>query len=130
MKKLIIILLLFSCSSVNSLEVVNTSMTSVIADPHKYSGQAINIVGYLYLTQQVGVICAYKDDFLFGNGKNCFNLDSRSVHNDGWKELSEKYVNLSGTYQALKDGYYSATNGMIRNVLRLTPAEKTLVPAR
>lgn len=130
MKKLIIILLFSSCSLINASEIVNTSMINVIAEPKKYSDHKINIVGYLYLTKQVSVICAYKDDFLFGNGKNCFNLDARSIEKDRWKELSEKYVNLSGTYKALKDGFYSVTSGMIKNVSHVTTSEKTLVPAR
>lgn len=125
MKKIILILLLFYCSLVNSSEVLDVSMISVIADPNKYGGQKIAIVGYLYLSQQVSVICAYKDDFLFGNGKNCFNLDSRSIQKDRWEDLSEKYVNLSGTYKALSEGFDSVANGMVKDILHVVPAHNS-----
>ncbi|MCL5990660.1 MAG: hypothetical protein M1419_00975 [Bacteroidetes bacterium] len=95
------------------------SMISLIANPEKYHGKIIRVVGYLYLEFESNGIYFHKEDF----DKGTFNgfwvsipLNYKTPYKKLQIEFNHKYVIIQGTFDMNDKGHLGDWYGSIKYI--------------
>lgn len=101
----------------------NTSLIKLIANPEKYHGKPIQVIGYLHLEFEGNAVYLHKEDFERSISENSFWVNfSESVSDKVTvKDYSDRYVILIGTFNMNDNGHMGMFGGSIDNIVRLGP---------
>lgn len=99
----------------------NVSIISLIANPEKYDGKRIQVIGYLHLEFEGDAIYLHEDDFKHSISENSFwvNFSSKLTKKQDPKILNNKYVIMIGTFNAQENGHMGMFGGTLDNIVRL-----------
>lgn len=89
-------------------------MTQLIANPDKYEGQNVRVIGYLHLEFEGDVLYLHKEDFdhaILGNG---IWVDIGREQ----QKLSDNYVLLEGVFTAKDRGHMGMWSGTLKDISR------------
>lgn len=97
-----------------------TSLVKLIANPEKYDGKIIRVIGYLNLEFEGNAIYLHKEDYEHGLTKNGFWLDfSGSIKENKKLDFSKKYVIIVGKFDVRRNGHMGLFGGTIKDISRL-----------
>jgi|GEM_PF-937352 len=109
---------------------LDVSMISLIANPDKYKGKKVRLMGYLNLAFESDGLYLHEEDYLRGLTKNALWID---IHRDSLAKPSVRkcikhYVLIEGTFSE-QQGHMSAFSASIENITRLEPWKEGGTPA-
>jgi hypothetical protein len=106
-------------TSINEPE--NVSLIRLIANPDKYHGKKVQVVGFLHLEFEGDAIYSHEEDYKRSLMQNSFWVDfSPSLLKEkDPKKLSGKYVIIVGTFNARHKGHMDIFGGTFENIVRL-----------
>jgi hypothetical protein len=102
-----------SSSELNSTLPESVSMLQLIANPDKFDGKQVGVIGFLRLEFEGNELFLHQDDCTYGIAKNGIEVNVNSTMKADAAELNMHYVLLVGTFNATKPGYVSMSSGSI-----------------
>ena len=108
----------------------NVSMVQLIANPEKYDGKRIQLIGFLRIEFEGTAVYLHREDYEQGIEKNALWINipagMSKVQSDA---VNGQYVIFPGTFDAAHHGHMGAFGGEIKNVERvqLWPSHAMLV---
>ena len=109
---------------------VPISIVSLIANPDRYHGKYVRVIGAINLEFEGNSICIHKDDVVERISKNCLwltlNEKLLAVNTLKLRKYNGKYVLLEGVFNAKNAGHLDLYSGSVDRVWRLMlwPASK------
>ncbi|SEN56058.1 hypothetical protein [Niastella yeongjuensis] len=99
----------------------NVSLVKLIANPEKYNGKRIQVIGYLHLEFEGKAIYLHEEDFKHAISENSFwvNFSSKLAEKQDLKKFNNKYVIVIGTFNANERGHMGMFGGTLDNIVRL-----------
>ena len=98
----------------------NVSLVKLIANPEKYDGKILQIIGYLNLEFEGNAVYLHKEDYENGLTKNGFWVDfSGPIKENKKLDCSKKYVIIVGRFDMQRTGHMSLFGGTIKDISRL-----------
>lgn len=96
------------------------SMIQLIADPQRYDGKRVRIIGFLHLEFEGDAIYLHREDFEHGITKNALwvNLPT-DMTREQINAVNDKYVICSGTFAAGMHGHMGLNSGEMTKITRL-----------
>jgi hypothetical protein len=88
----------------------------VIANPEKYDGKTISVVGFLRLEFEGNEIYLHQEDYTHAIYKNGLWVELTQELKNKAEELNMHYVLLSGTFDSGHKGNRSLASGSITNI--------------
>jgi hypothetical protein len=104
----------------NQNEEYDVSLVKLIANPEKYNGKTIQIIGYLNLEFEGNAVYLHKEDYEHGLTRNGFWVDfSGPIKENKKLAFSKKYVIIVGKFDMKRHGHMSLFGGTIKDISRL-----------
>jgi len=99
----------------------NVSLVKLIANPEKYDGKRIQVIGYLHLEFEGNAIYLHEEDFKHAISENSFWVDfsDKLTKKQDPKKFNDKYVIIIGTFKANDKGHMGMFGGTLDNIVRL-----------
>ncbi|MFP5236501.1 MAG: hypothetical protein ACLGSD_11415 [Acidobacteriota bacterium] len=112
----------------------DVSMIQLIANPQRYDGKRVRIIGFLHLEFEGDSIYLHREDFEFGITKNALWIDvPRDMTPDQIKSVNDNYVICTGTFAAGMHGHMGLNSGEVAKITRLqlwTDKPRSAIPRR
>ena len=137
MKNRIIILLLtllssnicFSYGKANH-QCLDTSLIQLIANPDKYHGELVRVIGVVKIEFEGNQIFTSKEHYEYSISKNALwinlNSDCLGVSKEELKKYNGQYVLIEGIFDKNNTGHMGMNSGSINNISRFDLWEKTI----
>ncbi len=99
----------------------NVSLIKLIANPEKYDGKRIQVIGYLNLQFEGNAIYLHEEDYKKHISENSFwvNFSQKLTRNTNIKMFSNKYVIIIGRFSAKQKGHMGMFGGTLNDIVRL-----------
>jgi hypothetical protein len=94
------------------------SMVQLLADPQKFHGRRVQVIGFAHFEFEGNAIYLSKEDYDYGITKNGLWL-STSKDNGDPRELNNSYLVVEGTINAEMKGHMGLWSGAIENITTL-----------
>jgi hypothetical protein len=91
----------------------NVSMIQLIANPDKYDGKLISVIGYLRLEFEGNVLYLHEEDYEHSITKNAIWVSVGPKMKPYADQLNMHYVLLVGTFNAANKGHMGLNSGSI-----------------
>jgi len=102
------------------IEEYDVSLVRLIANPEKYDGKTIQVIGYLNLEFEGNAVYLHQEDYEHGLTNNGFWVDfSGSIKEKTKLDCSKKYVIIVGKFDMKRHGHMSLFGGTIKDITRL-----------
>ncbi|HEY4194082.1 MAG TPA: hypothetical protein VGM63_00995 [Mucilaginibacter sp.] len=97
------------------------SLIRLIANPEKYDGKKLRLIGYLHLEFEGNSLFIHKEDYDVGIYKNSIWVDVDMKHPEisGLNKFSNHYVIIEGTFDSHNNGHMGRCSGSIEKITRL-----------
>jgi hypothetical protein len=97
------------------------SLINLIANPQKYEGQKVTIMGYLHLEFEGNGLYINKADFENSISKNAIWIEIGPKHpeNSSLAKFIDHYVLLEGTFDEKNKGHMGMMSGSLKDITRL-----------
>lgn len=118
-----IALLICQCKSLVAQSVdgpISISMIALLANPDKYNGKLVRIVGYVNIEYEGTAVYFHKEDKLFSIRKNAIALHLRKEDGNNTKNINGNYVLIEGVFDS-NTGHMGLFGGSIHSIKRLAP---------
>jgi len=120
--KIVFILIFFTLGIVRSepiKEVKNISMIELIANPEKFNGKHVRLIGYSLIKFEVHGVFVSENDAKHSIMKNGLWIVFANIELNKYKKLNEKYILIEGIFDSHKKGHFGMYSGEIRDIGRL-----------
>ncbi len=98
----------------------DVSIVQLIAEPQKYNGKRVRLVGFVRIEFEGNAIYLHREDFQFGITKNGLWVDiPRDMTKQQQEAVNMHYVICAGVFQASNHGHMGMYSGAIEDVGRL-----------
>lgn len=99
----------------------NVSLVKLIANPEKYDGKRIQVIGYLHLEFEGNAIYLHGEDYKHGLSENSFwvEFSSKLTKKRDLNKFNDKFVIIIGTFKANEKGHMGMFGGTLDNIVRL-----------
>ncbi len=99
----------------------NTSLIKLIANPEKYDGQMIQVVGYLHLEFEGNALYFHQEDYQNRIYENSFwvNFSDKLRKGKNIMNYNNHYVYIIGKFKMNHKGHMGLFGGTIDNIVRL-----------
>lgn len=101
-------------------QIKDVSIIQLIADPQRFDGQAIRVIGFLRLEFEGNAVYLHREDFeksILQNGI-WIELTESQLRSSG--KLNNGYVLIEGTFSASEKGHLGIWPGSLQRVSRLS----------
>lgn len=97
---------------------INVGMIALVANPQKYNGKRVRVVGFLCIRYESDALYVHKEDYRRGLGFNALGLRLSPSQRQRYKNLSLHYVLVEGVVHPSKspDAYWG---GEMDHITRL-----------
>jgi hypothetical protein len=106
--------------SANADQPKDVSMIQLIADPQRFDGQAIRIIGFLRLEYEGNAVYLHREDFEKSILQNGIWIDLTDSQLRSSSKLNNGYVLVEGTFSSSEKGHLGLWPGSLRQVSRLS----------
>ena len=103
-----------------AVQPTDVSMIQLIADPQRFEGKTIRVIGFLRLEFEGNAVYLHREDFeklIFQNGVWIELTDSQLKTS---AKLNNGYVIIEGTFSSTEKGHFATWPGSIQKVSRLS----------
>jgi len=97
----------------------DVSMVQLIADPARYDGQAIRLIGYLHLQFEGDAVYLHQEDFRRAIIQNSIAISLTETQRRAAARLNKGYVLVEGRFRAGAGGHLGLLQGSVEDVSRL-----------
>ncbi|MBW0164536.1 MAG: hypothetical protein HYI21_03230 [Sediminibacterium sp. Gen4] len=99
----------------------NVSLVKLIANPEKYNGKRIQVIGYLHLEFEGNAIYLHEEDFKRRISANSFwvEFSSKLTKKRDLNKFNDKYVIIIGTFNVNEKGHMRMFGGTLDDIVRL-----------
>lgn len=99
----------------------NVSLVKLIANPEKYNGKRIQVIGYLHLEFEGNAIYLHEEDFKRRISANSFwvEFSSKLTKKRDLNKFNDKYVIIIGTFNVNEKGHMGMFGGTLDDIVRL-----------
>ena len=95
------------------------SLVQLIANPDKYDGHEVRVVGYVRLEFEGNAIYLHREDYEKGLTANALWLDTRSCNSRAsGKPFTKGYAVVEGTFSSTNHGHMGMFSGAIVRITR------------
>lgn len=108
-------------SELLSVEPIGLSLIQLIANPEKYHGKSVRVVGFVHLEFEGNAIYLHKEDFDRFLPRNALWLSITDEIDKQADTYNNKYVLVEGTFNAENMGHLGMCSGSIEKIKRLEP---------
>lgn len=115
---LFVTLLLVSCPHVLSQPEPFVSLIQLIANPEKYDGKQVGVIGFLRLEFEGNRIYLHEEDYEHDIIENAVRIGVTKEQKQAFESRNMHYVFMVGTFEAGKRGT-SNPNGTIENISKI-----------
>ena len=98
---------------------INVTLVQLIANPEKFDGESIRVIGFLEIEFEGNVLYLHREDYenaLLGDG---IWVDVTPEMTKNSKSLSKNYVLLEGVFSARERGHMGMCSGSLKNIRRV-----------
>jgi len=105
---------------------ISISIISLLANPEKYNGQTIRIVGYVSIEAEGTAIFLHREDKVHSIFKNAIALHLNSRDLDKSKKLNANYVMIEGVFDSNTGpmGLYGGSIHSVQRAVAMLPGKK------
>jgi hypothetical protein len=104
--------------------VEQVSLVALIANPDKYEGKPVRVIGAFRLEFEGNEICLHKEDLINALSQNCLwiSLDGTKLWPgaDGLSRLNDHYVLVEGHFTTTDRGHMGMDSGAIIDIWRVS----------
>ena len=109
-----------SIAKIDTTKILEVSLIRLIANPEKFNGQKVRVIGYLHLGFEDFVLCLHKEDYIKSISKNGVWVDIKNrTQLKSFSKYSDHYVLLEGIFDSQMTGHMGMNSGSIQNISRL-----------
>lgn len=94
-------------------------MIQLVANPEKYDGKQIRIIGFLRIEFEGNALYVHKEDYEIGLLKNAIWVDVTPEMKKEQSKFSMHYVLIEGVFSASEKGHMGAFSGSIKHINRV-----------
>lgn len=105
-----------SGTSLRGKDVPYVSLIQLIANPEKFHGKYVRVVGFVNLEFEGDAIYLHEDDYKYGLTKNGLWLTLSGEQDI--RKFDRKYVLVQGTFNAKDQGHGDLFSGAVENIKR------------
>jgi hypothetical protein len=110
-------MLLANCPHAASQSDSPVSLIQLIANPEKYDGKLVQVVGFLRLEHEGDALYLHEDDYMHELYGNAIGIGVTKEWKWPKDDVNMRYVMVVGTFRAGKSNLYSGTIVKITNVV-------------
>lgn len=107
-----------SSSSTVAQDELDVSMIKLLANPEKYQGRKVRIIGFVRLEFEGNAVYFHQDDFKHGISKNALWINTNKEIETARQKYDQKYVLIQGTFNAQFHGHMGLFGGAIYQIER------------
>ncbi|MBP1204107.1 lysyl-tRNA synthetase class II [Duganella sp. 1411] len=100
------------------------SIYQLIANPEKYDGKTVYVIGFMHMEFEGDVVYAHREDWAHSLIQNGVALDVPKSSFSSWKKINNNYVAIQGTFSAVKRGHLALRVGSLTNITKLVKWKK------
>jgi hypothetical protein len=100
---------------------LDVSMIQLLANPEKFDGKHIRIIGFLRIEFEGNALYFHREDYQIGLLKNAIWVDVTPEMEKQSSKLNMQYVLLEGIFSASEKGHMDAFSGSIGHINRAMP---------
>ena len=105
-------------SNYSESEPTDVSLIQLIANPEKYQGKFVRVIGYVHLEFEGNAIYLHQEDYTRHLSRNGLWLDICDRIRSERHKYSDRYCLIEGTFNALEHGHMSLASGAMQNIKR------------
>jgi len=98
----------------------DVSMVQLIADPARFDGQAIRLIGYLHLQFEGDAVYLHQEDFRRAIIQNSIAISLTETQRRAAGKLNKGYVLVEGKFRAGAAGHLALWQGGVEDVSRMS----------
>jgi hypothetical protein len=98
---------------------INVSIVQLIANPEKYDGKLVSLVGFIHIGREQDLIFLGEEDFNHAVFANALWFHLSEDIGKNWQKLNRNYVGVVGVFSARHEGPYSCPNGGLTTIKRV-----------
>jgi hypothetical protein len=106
-------------SGASAAEPINVSMIQLIADPQRFDGQNIRVIGFMRLEFEGNAVYLHREDYERAVLQNGVWIELTDPQIKTSAKLNNGYVIIEGTFSAKERGHLGIWSGSIQKVSRL-----------
>jgi hypothetical protein len=108
-----------SLAQVQRSEPMDMSIVQLIANPSKYHGKLVRVIGFCRLEFEGNALFLHREDFEQGLTKNGVWLDIGWPVPENYRSLSDGYVLVEAVFDAEEHGHMGLFSGELKKVTRM-----------
>lgn len=112
--RLVVALLFVVPSGLRAEQITSASIVALIANPDRYDGKLVRIIGFLRIEFEGNVIYLHQSDYEHAISSNGLWAEIDMMR----KDLDKKYVLIEGTFDAGNHGHMGMFSGAITKIRR------------
>jgi hypothetical protein len=97
---------------------VDVSLIQLIANPEKFDGKHIRVIGFLRIEFEGNALYLHREDYQIGLLKNAIWVDVTPEMEKQSSKLDKQYVLLEGIFSANEKGHWGSFSGSIKRINR------------
>jgi hypothetical protein len=114
----ICLLLLGGVASYAQKEPSQVTLLRLLANPEKYDGKEVQVIGYLHLEFEGNGLYLHKEDYDHSILGNMIWVDATPDMQKAIKEINDKYVIIRGVFDAKRHGHMGLFSGTMTKITR------------
>lgn len=121
MRLLIFVLLLIFglAGSASATPPTDVSIVQLIANPERYDGQQVRVIGFLRLEFEGNAIYLHREDYERSILQNSIWIDLTDSQENSAAKLNNSYVLVEGKFDVRQKGHFGMWPGSLQQVRRL-----------
>ncbi len=97
---------------------INVTLVQLIANPEKFDGKLIRVIGFLEIEFEGNVLYLHREDYEYAIPGDGIWVDVTPEMTKNSKSLSKNYVLLEGVFSARERGHLDMWSGSLKNIRR------------
>lgn len=106
--------------AVSSIQPKDVSMVQLIADPKRFDGETVRVIGYLHLEFEGNAVYLHREDFERSIPQNGIWIELTEAQQKSSTKLNNGYVLVEGTFSASEKGHLDIWPGSLQRVSRVS----------
>lgn len=112
------LLLMRPCCSVEN-QVFPVSIYQLLANPEKYDGKEVYVIGFMHMEFEGDVIYVHREDWAHNLIQNGIALDVPKNNYSRWMKINNNYVAAQGVFSATERGHLALRAGSLTKITKL-----------
>lgn len=95
------------------------SIYQLIANPEKYDGKEVYVIGFMHMEFEGDVIYAHREDWAHTLIQNGIAFDVPQNSYSSWMKMNNNYVVVQGVFSATERGHLALRAGSLTKITKL-----------